>query len=130
MKVSQICWLLQGVSYFSSVVNGNASTQGVFPGVFRHRHMENGQAVLTCARSLQEQLENQVTVVDCLLMAIVVIVAVAVEDDYKWLLYIIVIVAVLMMISSYFELCSMYICQHCHWYRYHYDYHQMLIVVC
>ena len=78
-----------------------------FPVYFAHRHMENGQAVLTCARSLQEQLENQVTVVDCLLMAIVVIVAVAVEDDYNWLLYILVIVAVLMMISSYFELCSM-----------------------
>jgi len=61
IQVSQICWLLQGVPYFSSFVNGNASTQRVFPGAEPTNTLENSQAVLTCARSLQEQLDNQVS---------------------------------------------------------------------
>ena len=61
IQVSQICWLLQGVPYFSSFVNGNASTQRVFPGAEPTNTLENSQAVLTCARSLQEQLDSQVS---------------------------------------------------------------------
>ena len=61
IQVSQICWLLQGVPYFSSFLNGNASTQRVFPGAEPTNTLENSQAVLTCARSLQEQLDNQVS---------------------------------------------------------------------